>query len=221
MPRPEQKPDDSWPIMIKNSFKDDFNFISYLRRGATIDMLEEWFSSVIHLYRPPIVFFQVGIVDCVRRALPEFMIKLITNIPYLNKYIRLFIKKHHYFITKISNTRRTRLSIFKKKIESIIAIAEKHETKVIFISICPPGDYLINSTYNVNHDINMYNSLMDRICHLHLNAKVLFPYSNISFINRSRIVLNSDGHHLTEFGHNLVSKKVIEELYMLLERRDI
>ena len=79
---------------------------------------------------------------------------------------------------------------------------KSEKTDIYFISIAPSGNFLINKTFNIENDINLFKSICKSSC-----IKFINPFKNYK---SEQIVNPNDGHHLTTFSHDLVDKALIE-----------
>ena len=72
-------------------------FFSDIVPGRSIRSID---TSYLANIKPDIVFYQVGIVDCLRRAEPNGVRLLLQKIPFSN-HIKTFLSENHYLVTKI------------------------------------------------------------------------------------------------------------------------
>ncbi len=167
-----------------------------IRHGLYTKQLD--YEQIIH-FNPDVIICQVGVVDCVRRAMPDVLMRVIAHIPGVRTVVRRFVKKYHYRITKLFNFKRTKEDIFRLNIRKI----NNAGGKVCFIKIADAGQTLKQKTYNSQSDIDVYNNIMQE------EGFVINPYENYS---ADEYVLESDGHHLNELGHTLVFEAVNQQL---------
>lgn len=201
MPRDKIDVKDTWPSLFINKFKDKHEIFTFMQRARDsnqiVGLKEEFFS----FYKPDLVILQFGIVDCCRRALPENILGLISRIPLFSKIIRYFLRKYHYRITKLYDSKRVSPVSFKNNILNIAEELESKNIKAIFIAIAEPGDFLVNKIYHVKEDIKEYNNIMS----IQLNNKKKICYINpFKEDNPKLYTLKEDGHHLNPYGHYLV-----------------
>lgn len=109
-------------------------------------------------------------------------------------------KKWHYFLTRVLNIHYVRPKEFQHNISKFLD--KNSKSKIVFISIAPPGQYLINSIFKVREDIDVYNNILKSF-----PSDYIYPYKdNVNTFN----LLLEEGHHLTKAGHILVLNEVVE-----------
>jgi len=192
----------TWTSRIIQDFSSIYDIFTIMQPGLTVNRLNPEF---INEYDADVIICQVGIVDASRRALGGIEQKVFSKIPIIGRIVHLFVKNHHYFLTKIRNIHYADIDTYKNKIASIIR-SSKHKT--IFIAIAPPGEFLVRRTYNIEEDIRNYNNSVKMI-----NNEKLF-YLN-PYKNGVEGVLLDDGHHLTAAGNDMVLSEVSRVLQEL------
>ncbi len=177
---------------------------TYCKHGLSANMID---MDYIKEIEPDIIIAQFGIVDACRRALKHREMVIASMIPGVGENIKRYCSDHHYALTSKRNIHYCYLTQFKQIVEDI-----SRKGRVYFIRICPPGKFLKERTYNVENDINIYNNEIKKIA----NIIYLDPYMDMK---PEKYLLN-DGHHLTEYGHELVFKCVCNRLSEIIERRE-
>ena len=153
--------------------------------------------------KPEIVFFQVGIVDPTRRALYRYERIVFSRLPLLGKIVHYITKKHHYRFTKIRNIHYQNLKNYSKNISKFVSeVAPKY---FVPIAISQPGEYMVEKVYNIANDVDEYNSVLKS-----------YEYYTNPYSPNSTKHLRDDGHHLNDYGHNMVYRKVNEEMEKFL-----
>lgn len=146
---------------------------------------------------PDLVICQIGIVDCVRRTMSNFTLKVVSHIPLVRNVIHKIVKKYHYKITSVIETHRCSPDLFNKNIQKLCDICKN----IYFIRIADAGLALKKQVYNCQSDIDRYNSILKE------HGKIIDPYNGK---NADEYLLEDDGHHLNDLGNSLVYKSVCE-----------
>lgn len=185
-----------------------------LYRNLTTDTVREKSQDYIARQEAGVLIFQVGICDCVRRAMGAWQLNFMNlltalHVPFIPGFFHRFYAKNHYFFTKNSNKHYVSISDFEKNYRLFISLARKSvpDCKIIFLAMAPAGPGLIRSTCNAQNDIDAYNRVLKTVseeCHV----RFINPYEGYS----GDVVTIGDGHHLSEAGHTLVYKAVCREL---------
>ena len=185
-------------ILTKYSGSPDVYFYTYCERGlSTNDLKMDYLEGL----NPDIIICQIGIVDACRRAFSKRFIRLVSVVRPLSMLVNSFAKKYHRFLTSVRDIHYASEPVFQKKIESIVSYAGE----VIFVSIAPPGDFLEKQVYNVTSDIEKYNGIIDDVCNKHDSCVVIDPFRQGEV---SKEFLLEDGHHLNEYGEEIVFSMV-------------
>lgn len=153
----------------------------------------------INKLNPDLIIVQVGIVDAVRRATGKNYLKVVSRIPIINRTHSLITKRYHLLITKLFNIHYVNFNLFLNNIKNFVRM--NNQAKIVFLSIAPAGKYLVDNTYRVKEDIELYNSALRDS-----KADVINPFEDVQEIDD---FLLKDGHHLNELGHKLVFESVI------------
>ena len=204
IPRDYLPIEDCWVDKFYSRHNED-KIYTLMLPGLSIKKIYEYRDKIMNLYNPDIIIFHFGIVDASRRALPDTLSIVISKIKLFSRILRPLISKYHYLLTKLFNIHRVRPDKFIYYLNEIMSL-KSEKTDIYFISIAPSGEFLINKTFNIKNDINLYNDLIKSVC-ISSDIKFINPYRNYK---SEQIVNPNDGHHLTTFSHDLVDKALIE-----------
>lgn len=205
-PRSEINIHNVWTDRILNAFSGkNIVFYTILSRGLTTNHLN---YNFIELLMPDMIVCQIGIVDCVRRALSQKALSRVKRIPFLNNLIRKFVRKNHYFLTKFFETRYTDPKQFESNIKKLSSLAPKTG----FIRIAAAGESMKKQTFNCQHDIDYFNRI------IRAQSELIDPYKDEPTNN---YILSSDGHHLNHYGHDLVFQCVYDYIENFLTIRQV
>lgn len=197
-PRNETPVEKTWVERILQKYSGDFVFYTYCEHGLSTERLK---MDYIKEISPDIIVCQIGIVDACRRVFSKRFIKIISVIKPLSKMVNRFASKYHRFLTSVRNLHYADIQAFQRKIESLASYAGK----VVFISIAPPGDSLIEKIYNVEKDVDEYNKILLNCSNGNERCAFLNPYESES--KTSKFLLE-DGHHLSDYGVDIVCSVV-------------
>lgn len=199
-PRKEIPVEKTWTNKLMNTFSSsDVIFYTYCEHGLSGQNVN---INYIGEICPDIIICQLGIVDASRRALSKREQYIFSKIPIISKYINIFCRRYHYVLSKIRNIHYTSVEDF----DSIMKEIADKTRKLFFLEIAPPGKCLIEMTYNIEKDVEIYNNVM------RLSVDSKFDFLTLyQDCNPDNILLN-DGHHLNYLGNELVYGKVCEAL---------
>ncbi|OAM92789.1 Lysophospholipase L1 [Pelosinus fermentans] len=209
MPRGNVDIENTWTRSFIKEYGGCFEVFTFLKSGLTSNDVISEADQLLGLFKPDIVIFQIGIVDCVRRVLSPNVVKILSRIPIISKYTREMIRKKHYFLTKIHELKYVGTEQFVANIEKISYIAHKRGIVVAFIKIAGPGNALIESTYGVEEDIDLYNQIINMEVRKHSNTIFVDPYEGQ---NLRDYLLEEDGYHLNAKGNELVFNSLVSML---------
>lgn len=197
-PRAQVLPNETWTEKIISKYKDRGLIYTYCIYGLKCtDIPFNW----IYYLKPDIIICQIGICDACRRACPESLLKVFEKLKKIGKVYQYFASKYHFYLTKLWNMHYTDISAFE---ESVKKLCSTHKTRIAFIPIAPPGDYLIRKTYGVASDVKEYNRIFLKYSKRH-NVSLLSVYDGVK---ADDIIIKEDGHHLNENGNELVYNAV-------------
>lgn len=204
MPRDGVSIENTWTRLFINKYAASHEIFTFFKRGANTNDIVQEKSDFLHLFRPNLIIVQVGIVDCVRRALPLRLTYLTSRVPILSSIVRKFSSKYHYVLTKLHKSYAVELRTFEENMNNILTDCSERNIIPIVIRIAEPGAFMRNKTYNVEQDVQLYNQKLKLLVEK-FNGVFVDPYrGQHSF----EYVLDEDGHHLNSLGHELVFDKV-------------
>jgi lysophospholipase L1-like esterase len=217
MPRIEIPLEDTWIYKFMIQSKDDEIFPFAQRALTTKHIVARGLLTEILYCKPDKAIIQIGIVDCVRRALPRTVLSIASRIPKVRTLVLAFSSKHHYFMSKywIGEHRLVPPDMFEKNIVQIIESLHAIGCKTSFIAIAPPGKTLIDKVYDVQNDVKKYNDILNQVAvnKSNFDVDILNPY----FKHDAEDFLLEDGHHLNAYGATLVSEKVLQWNALMLK----
>lgn len=247
MPRPNVKLDDTWPCMMIDQYGKTNRIFTFCRRGVTTNELVAFLEDYTQNYAPDVIIIQMGIVDCVRRAVPSrsLWFRILNKFAVVSRAMKKFVKRNHYACTRFFDYHNVSHAKFKENMSAFVnefkkvVLAKNPKAKLIFIPIAGAGAFMREKIYNVNEDIDLYNTVFKEIkdrymraqrtnsqslnemppLHGHLqlshlnceNVIVLNPYQNY---DADKYVLEEDGHHLNKLGNELVFQALNQAICM-------
>ena len=202
IPRENISIEDCWVDKLVSDNNNN-TFYTLMLPGLSLKKIYEYRDIIMELYKPDIIIFQFGIVDACRRAPPDTIKIIISRIKILSMIFRPLISKFRFTLTRIFKFHRMAPKEFSKSLHELVSYGDL-KAKIYFISIAPAGEFLAKKTYNIDNDIEHYNSILKKICD---DARIFFvnPYRGH---DKNEIVMKDDGHHLTQYGHMLVFNKI-------------
>jgi len=200
MPREVVSIEETWPgKFVSLSREKNIEVYTHCRRALSA---KDVTAEEIMEYKPNVVIFQIGIVDVCRRVLTRREQWIWSKIPVLGGAVHKFCHAHHYFMTKLRNKHVADVTTLR----NLMAKVADQVDRVLWICVAPPGKELSDITYNVDKDIKVYNSYIEKT----MSEKIVIvnPYAN----NNMETILLPDGYHLTVEGNDVVFHKLIEIL---------
>lgn len=201
-PRAEIDVGKTWVYKLIDKFGHDNIFYTFIGHGYSTDSIDFNLINEIH---PDLLIIQLGIVDASRRASSKTFNRIIRKIPYLRSVWRKFASRHHFILTRLFEHRLVSPKKFSYTIKRILT--NGIATNVAYIRIADAGEVMVKKTYNIAFDIERYNRIIKDEFELYVDPYLDTPVADY--------ILESDGHHLNEYGHQLVYiaiSKLIEEI---------
>jgi lysophospholipase L1-like esterase len=212
LPRPDMSviDSDTWCHLTSSYFKKNYEIDFYYQLNGglhTRRLISIRRRGYLAGYVPNIVILQVGIVDCASRVLSERMVNIISVIPIINVLVKKFIGKFHKQLLRL----RTLTYVSKNEFEFNLKAIKSSFNDCIFIiiPIAPPIDAYIDFMPRLRKNIKIYNSILENVFP---NGVLKNLFDNIPL---EKLFLE-DHHHLSNYGHKIVSDKVIEKLKEIL-----
>ncbi|PJZ84660.1 SGNH/GDSL hydrolase family protein [Leptospira harrisiae] len=208
MPRKGTPVESTWTEKLLSHWKN--TSIVYLKngRGFTSNNLMEELDEIVFL-KPTTTILQVGICDCTRRGVPPKIERWIRRVPYLRRFVLDYIKRNNYKFTKFFDYRYISLKQFEDNIQKSINRITESQSSLIIIAIAPPGEHMIKNVFNIEEDIKTFNTALNELANSNNNVIFINPYEGKL---AKEVVVDYDGHHLSENGHELVFQKINEAL---------
>jgi lysophospholipase L1-like esterase len=198
---------ETWVEKFINRFP-EHTIYTYLSYGLSSKSIN---PAYIKRIAPDYIIAQVGIVDCCRRALPRWLLQVLSSIPVVDRITHKIAQKYHYQLSRFFHAYDVNPHDFKQNISRLCEVAHEQNAKMSLISIADAGKALAEKVYNCQADIDAYNKILKDVASQ--TAIVLYPYIGCE---PSTYLLESDGYHLTKKGHDIVfnevSKWLINEL---------
>ncbi len=203
MPRPEIQPSKVWVNKFSKTHQ-NFQIHFFLERSITTTDIVKRIPYIL-TKDTDVIIFQVGIVDCARRAAPRTLVAVTSRIPIVASITRRFLSLAHYPLTKAFEFKAVSRDLFVRNLHDIFKVSDHMNIKVGFIRIADAGDKLKKKIYQCQNDIDLYNKLLKEVIAVHVSATYIDPYYDKL---ANDYILLSDGHHLNEAGHQLVFNSV-------------
>lgn len=125
----------------------------------------------------------------------------ISLVPVVRDIVRSVSSRYHYQLTRLYNVHYASISDYERMIRFIL---DKTKAVIFFVPIAPAGEVFRKKIYNIDNEIQKYNSVAKKIKDKRL--VYLNPYTT------KKQIFISDGHHLNDLGIELVYEEVKEVL---------
>lgn len=203
---------DIWTYNIrdryKSSLRNDVSFFFDMKAGRDTSTLLFDVDQHVISYLPDIIVLQVGIVDCYPRSLTKTEQQILTRIPIIRKVTKFLVKKYYTSIIKFRNIAYVDHSDFQ---DNLVILKSKFPlVNWVVLPIAPPTSRYQEKNPLVRDRIEMYNSSLERI----FGSSFLHGLYKDSDVER---LFLADHHHLSRYGHELVSAYVFDTLSNLSE----
>ena len=196
-PRKEIGVASTWTEMVLSDLiKDGITVYTYCTHGLSAKMIDLEYVADL---KPDIIISQYGIVDACRRVMSRTTLSVVSRIPKVSGVVREFCDNNHYKLSSIRELHYCKVGDFGKITQKISELAG---TAFLFVAIAPAGARMKKKAYMIENDIDAYNTAARDIA----GVTFIDPYRNQDVQG----LLLHDGHHLTEAGHALVHRAVIE-----------
>lgn len=202
------KVNDLWVNKLISNYGDKFIIYTFLIRSLTTSNLVHDISLIQDLFfrfQPSVIIFQVGINDCVRRALPRRFLMVVSHIPIIGRLFHSFSKKFHFWLTKIFDIHEVDKEKFAENLDYVLYASLRKNIKVAFIRIADAGRKVVENIFNSQRDIDYYNMILQSKISQYRNATYIEPFNRL-FVND--YILEEDGSHLNVFGHQVVFEAI-------------
>lgn len=198
---------DVWTYRVRDIFskEDNQRFVFYFDMKTGRDSSSLTFDVEHHIksYQPNVIVLQIGIVDCYPRALTKLEHQVLPRIPILNKLSKKFVKKYYSSIVKLRDIAYVKESDFYNNLEKLKA--QFIDVEWLVLPIAPANEAYSNKNPLIKNRVESYNMILNKV----------FGKSMLTSIydsaNLDKLYL-SDNHHLSSYGHELLSSQVSSKL---------
>ncbi|MFD0950031.1 hypothetical protein ACFQ0F_06455 [Paraperlucidibaca wandonensis] len=162
-------------------------------------------------YSPDLIILQVGIVDCYPRALTKIELQVVSRLPIINQLSKAFVKKYYKKLVRKRNIAYVPLAEYKQNLIKLKEFFPKANWLVI--PIAPASQSYMDANPLISSRIEAYNAIQE----------VVFSdaYKNDIYKNCDlEKVFLEDNHHLSKYGHKIVSSGVFRHLHNYVLNKD-
>tara|TARA_X000001036_G_C20568816_1_gene761748 strand:- start:67 stop:765 length:699 start_codon:yes stop_codon:yes gene_type:complete len=215
LPRPDRSTIDieTWPQIVSEKLhhkkiKFFFQFTGAAHSGTMIRMRN---GGYLAGYDPDILILQIGIVDCANRALREGTREFISRIPIIRRIVRRIIGTFHRHILSIRNITYVSRKKFRSNLMELRSLF--HGVRFVVIPIAPASDDYCKLMPRIRKNIEDYNEILEDV----------FPDSFLNEVylgSRPEDLMSDDFHHLSKFGHKIVSECVAKRISDIVDLTD-
>ena len=205
---------DVWTYRIRDVFSKNMRMFPavkfYFDMKTGRDTRSLLFDVDFHVksYNPEIIILQVGIVDCYSRALNKIELQILTRIPIIRTLTKYIVKKFYSIIVKKRNIAYVKEDEFKRNLTRLLSSFEG--VKWLVIPIAPANSSYIIKNPLIRQRIESYNLILEDV----FGSAVLSSIYSSAELNKLYL---KDNHHLSIYGHTLVSKRIEPALMELLK----
>lgn len=202
---PEPVYDDQvWTSMVAEELRDSFSFFYYTNAGLHTSAIVSTLNNQLGAFRPDVIVFQVGIVDCAPRSMKENERKVLERLPkLLREPIKKRIKTNYGSIVLKRDITYVSREAFENNLKLIKKFYER--TEFVVIPIAPATEGYIEKNPLICRNIDDYNAILHRI----FGDKFCDDLWSASDIDH---LFLSDHHHLSVSGNEHLSLHVVSEL---------
>ena len=215
LPRPDRSTIDveTWPQIVAEklhhkNIKFFFHFTGASHSGTLIRMRK---GGYLAGYDPDILVLQIGIVDCANRALREGTREFISRIPIIRRIVRRIVGTFHRQILSLRNITYVSRKKFRSNLIELRSLFDG--VRFVIIPIAPASDYYCKLMPRIRKNIEDYNEILGDV----------FPDSFLKEAylgSRPEDLMLDDFHHLSKFGHEIVSECVVEKISEIVDLAD-
>jgi len=196
---------ETWPHIVAGKLHHKkieffFHFSGATHSGTMIRMRE---GEYLAGFDPDIVVLQVGIVDCANRALREGTREFISRVPIVRKIVKRGVKMFHRQILSIRNITYVNRKSFRSNLLKLRGLFP--DVRFVVIPIAPASDDYCKLMPRIRKNIEDYNRILGEVFSDSLLDEV---YGG----KRVEDLMLDDFHHLSIFGHEIVSEFVTREI---------
>lgn len=154
-------------------------------------------------YNVDLIIIQVGIVDCYPRAIKEIELKILNNIPFVNKITKYIVKKFYSKIIQKRDITYVNKKMFK---ENCMTIKQNfNKAQIIVIPIGPPNSNYIKINPLIKRNVDLYNNIL---------KEIFVDDCDLGFFNKINPddIYIEDNHHLSIQGHEYICSRLAKKL---------
>ncbi|ARU59543.1 hypothetical protein OLMES_5563 [Oleiphilus messinensis] len=198
--------DQTWVAKVKCEAQNNgYDVIAFTANGLDSANLLSEVNFKLHLYKPNVVIFQFGIVDCAPRVWSDRE-KLLFRILNLHNLAARIGKNYHAPISKFRNITAVSIADFALNIKSINEKIRQHAPDgctLIHVPIGPPCSAYFELSPAIGENIIRYNKVLGEN-----SDRFLTDFSQLD----PETIYTSDCHHLNQTGHEKLSKIVLDAM---------
>jgi len=202
---------DFWPYKTRDkceasNLKSSLFFFDMKGGRHTSSLLVDVDNHIL-AYKPNVIVLQVGIVDCYPRSLKKVEQQILTRIPIVRNLSKYIVKKFYKQIVLARNITYVKPSTFQN---NLVELKSKFPGVTwIVLPIAPANRSWQIKNQLVKDNIQKYNSALKKIFGAsYLEALYKFADVECLFLR--------DHHHLSSYGHDVVSDAVFSKLNEVL-----
>ena len=154
---------------------------------------------------------QIGAVDSCPRAYPRFMHGLLQNSPIGRSVLR-WVSRHYAFLCNLYGRTWTSEKRWRDYVRILAGTLQGYAQRTVFLEICAPGPGLVSKVPGIADKIAGYNRLLrETVAAAATPNRVTVTLAPCAAGPLAEL-LQADGTHLTERGHQLVAGAVLEHV---------
>jgi hypothetical protein len=196
-----------WPYKTRDKFEaSDYKsnlFFFDMKSGRHTDSLLVDVDNHIMSYEPNIIVLQVGIVDCYPRSLKMVEQQILTRIPLVRGFSKYVVKK---FYKQIIMARKITYVCLRNFQNNLVELKSKFPGVIwIVLPIAPANRRWQIKNPLVKDNIDSYNGVLEK----EFGSSYLSATYEAADIE---LLFLADNHHLSKYGHSVVSLHVSEKI---------
>lgn len=188
--------EDTYPYLLRSEYE---VFQCSIGGGLISELLVQ--TSYYTQYKPDIVIIQSGIVDCAPRAFSRLAYRYLDE-TRIGRVIKRVVKAT-ITTRRIRNKRKISWTLSHEYRNTLSKFQDIfHDSQVFALSIVPVSDTYEAEVPGIRNKVDSYNKIIKDV--------YLSHYIDLSDIPSAGVM--SDGHHLTNKGHQFVYEKIKEKI---------
>lgn len=198
---------DVWTYRVRDLLSKEanntLNFYFDMKTGRDSSSLLFDVEYHIKSYKPDVIVLQVGIVDCYSRALTKSELQVLSRIPLVNKVTKNLVRRYYSAIVNWRDIAYVNEEQFLINLNRLKA-AFPHVNWLV-LPIAPANYEYRKKNPRIEQRIKSYNDILYKAFGA---SFILQAYDSADL---SKLYL-SDNHHLSKYGHDLISRKICSSL---------